>query len=76
VTDLEASSPFLRDLAKRSVFAAGSRRAFVAARDLHYGLARMLQVFCELEGSDVGVFHTTEEAEAWLRTQPETPPGH
>ncbi|MEQ9401593.1 MAG: hypothetical protein RJQ04_20675 [Longimicrobiales bacterium] len=66
VTKLEASSDFLRDLARKSVFAPGTRRAFVAPTALHFGLARMLQVFCDLEGSEVGVFLTEEEAESWL----------
>lgn len=66
VTELEASSQFLRDLARKSVFATGTRRAFVAPTALQFGLARMLQVFCDLEGSEVGVFLSEEEAEAWL----------
>lgn len=73
VTDLEASSKFLQELAMKSVFSEGSRRAFVAPADLHFGLARMLQVFCDIEGSEVGVFRTVAEAEAWLRSPVERP---
>lgn len=75
VTEIEASAPFLRTLAKRSVFAPGVRRAFVAAKDYYYGLARMLQVFAEAEGTEVGVFRTMEEAEDWLGLPPRTSRG-
>lgn len=73
VTDLEASRSFLQELAMKSVFSENSRRAFVAPSDLHFGLARMLQVFCDIEGSEVGVFRTIAEAEAWLRAPVERP---
>lgn len=66
VTELEASTPFLKELARKSVFAPGTRRAFVAPADVQYGLARMLQVFCDIEGSEVAVFRTRQEAEEWL----------
>lgn len=70
VTEIEASAAFLKRLASQSIFARGARRAFVAAQDHHYGLARMLQVFAETEGSEVAVFRTVEEAERWLRLTP------
>lgn len=70
VTDIEASVPFLQELARTSTFAPGAKRAFVAPTDLYYGLARMLQMFGELEGSEIGVFRTMEEAEAWLELTP------
>ncbi len=66
VTELEASTTHLRDLAAQQVFASGSQRAFVAPTDLYFGLARMLQTFCDLEGSRIGVFRTMAEAEEWL----------
>lgn len=66
VTSLEASSETLRALARESIFAPGTRRAFVAEEDEHFGLARMLQVFCDIEGSEVGVFRSLQDAEAWL----------
>lgn len=76
VTTLEASTPFLQQLARTSVFAPGTRRAFVASARFHFGLARMLQAFCEFEGTEVGVFHTVAEAEAWLGvTSPHPTPG-
>jgi len=69
-TELHLSAAFLKELASRSIFAPGTRRAFVAPNDLHYGLSRMLQTFCEHEGSEVGVFRSMEEAEAWLSLPP------
>lgn len=56
VTQIEAAPATLRELAKFSTFARGTRRAFVVFDDEHFGLARMLQAFCELEGAEVGVF--------------------
>lgn len=66
VTELHASQAFIRDLACMTVFAPGTRRAFVAPQPLYYGLTRMLQAFAELEGSTIGVFRSLREAEEWL----------
>jgi hypothetical protein len=73
VTQIEAASKTLRDLASSSIFAPDARRAFVAQTDEHFGLARMLQAFCESEGAEVGVFRTLAEAEAWLQLLPSAP---
>jgi len=75
VTRIDATSDVLRRLAQQSVFAAGTQRAFVAAQDAHYGLTRMFQVFCELEGTRVEVFRDTASAEAWLETATAPEPG-
>jgi hypothetical protein len=66
VIELEASTDFLKALAKQTVFARGTRRAYVVTSDLHFGLARMLAAYAEAEGSEIGVFRTMEEAEGWL----------
>jgi hypothetical protein len=66
VTRIDATSDMLRRLAQQSIFAPGTQRAFVAAQDAHYGLTRMFQVFCELEGTRVEIFRDTASAEAWL----------
>lgn len=73
VTHIEAASHTLRDLARFSTFARGTRRAFVVSQDEHFGLARMLQAFCELEGAEVGVFRSLPEAHAWLGLPPPLP---
>jgi hypothetical protein len=64
--EIQTSAPYLRELARQSIFAKGARRAFVTSQLFHYGLARMLQSFCEIEGTEIGVFKSKEEAEAWL----------
>lgn len=62
VTQIEAAPATLRELAKFSTFSRGTRRAFVVFEDEHFGLARMLQAFCEMEGSEVGVFRSLPAA--------------
>lgn len=66
VTHIEASRHTLRDLARFSTFAEGTRRAFVVSQDEHFGLARMLQAYCELEGAEVSVFRSITAAHHWL----------
>lgn len=66
VTRLDATADMLRRLAQQSIFSPGTRRAFVAAQDSHYGLTRMFQVFCEIEGTRVEVFRDLASAETWL----------
>lgn len=70
VEEIDMSSDAIRCLAQESIFAPGAKRAFVAQSDAHFGLARMLQIFADLEGSKVGVFRTIAEAEAWLGLEP------
>jgi hypothetical protein len=76
VTRIEATTELLRRLARQSIFFPGTQRAFVAVQDSHYGLTRMFQAFCELEGTRVEIFRDTASAEAWLETAitPERPP--
>jgi hypothetical protein len=62
----------IRDLAESSIFAAGTKRAFIASQDAHYGLARMLQAYCRIENTQIGVFRTLAEAEEWLELAPGT----
>ena len=66
VKELQASAEFLRELARMAVFARGTRRAFVAPAPLHFGLVRMFQAYCELDGTEIEVFRSLEEAERWL----------
>lgn len=44
-----------------------SKVAIVAPDMLSFGLARMFEVYREKESIEHGVFHTEEEALAWLR---------
>ena len=66
VQEIQTSAPYLRDLARQSIFSSGARRAFVTSQLFHYGLARMLQNFCEMEGTEIAVFKSMAEAEQWL----------
>jgi len=45
--------------------------AIVASRDALYGMFRMLQTCCEIRGYPLQAFRTLEEADAWLRLQPD-----
>jgi hypothetical protein len=47
------------------------RVAIVAARDVVYGMGRMLEVYREGTPGAVQVFRTMEEAMAWLRLAPD-----
>jgi hypothetical protein len=70
VNHIEAAPQTLRDLARSSTFAPGTRRAFVVHGNEHFGIARMLQAFCELEGAEVGVFRSLADAYRMLQIQP------
>lgn len=65
VTGISASVDTLRDLARSHIFAAGTKRAFVVARDVDYGMARLFQAYVA-EGVVLEVFRDIEKAEAWL----------
>jgi hypothetical protein len=56
----------LRRLARMQVFGGRSRRAFVADRDVNYGLLRMFQAHSELNGQQIRVFRDLDRAEHWL----------
>lgn len=70
VTRIDATAEMLRRLAQRAIFSPGTQRAFVAVQDAHYGLTRMFQVFCELEGTRVEIFREIADADAWLDPAP------
>jgi hypothetical protein len=42
------------------------RVAFVAGRELEYGLSRMFAAFSETVATTISVFYSIDEAEAWL----------
>lgn len=66
VAQLELSTEALRGMAKFRLFGAGSRRAVVAPRDLHYGLARMYEMLRFDSPEEVQVFRSLEDARFWL----------
>src|SRR5262245_14271033 len=65
VTEITATADTLRDLARSHIFAAGTRRAFVVARDVDFGMARLFQAYVA-EGVVLEVFRDLEKAETWL----------
>jgi hypothetical protein len=77
VTHIATAPATLRELARTKIFAATARRAFVTKADADYGIARMFQAFCELEGTTIGVFQRLEDAQAWVGLNPpsQTQPG-
>lgn len=71
-------SSFIADVAAWPVFKAGSRRAFIAASEVAYGLSRMFAIHADAIGQDVQVFRSERLAEEWLESPenvaPELPP--
>jgi hypothetical protein len=66
VETLDISNAALRDLASSRSYAAGTKRAVVAPRDVLYGTARMFQTLHDEAPEDVRVFRDADEAKAWL----------
>src|ERR1700756_5115634 len=50
MTALSISPEQIEQLAKRSIFSAKSRRAYVVSSDLHFGMSRMYSALREAEG--------------------------
>jgi hypothetical protein len=48
--ELDLSSTEIRQLARRKIFSAASRRAIVAKAPAIFGIGRMFQMFTEIEG--------------------------
>jgi hypothetical protein len=64
----------IRDLAGRPpAFSPSSRRAFVVASDLSYGLARMFGMRRGEEAGEIQIFRDREAAETWLSEAPVKP---
>ncbi len=66
VERVEVTSEAVDALANQSPFGAGSRRAFVVASDLAFGLARMYQAMVEPQGHVLRVFRDFAAACEWL----------
>jgi len=72
---LQLTSEEISDLASRSVFSSRSRRAFVVASSLQFGLSRMFAAYREEKGHQVTmVFRELSEALAWLKLPPDWKP--
>ena len=66
VTDLSITAAGIRELAKGSIFAPGSRRAIIAGSATIYGYGRMFQILRDTSGDVVRVFWAVEDAHRWL----------
>jgi hypothetical protein len=73
VTRIELSCTQIQDLAKWSPFAPSSRRAFLVAGDLAFGLGRVSTTYHDLNGEkNVIVFRDKDAALRWLETGEQT----
>jgi hypothetical protein len=54
--------------ASLSIFAPGTRRAFIATSDVVYGVLRAYAAYNGIEGQEVRVFRDLVAAELWLET--------
>jgi hypothetical protein len=67
ITELEVVPEDVRQLAQRNIYSPRSRRAFVVKDDLQFGLARMFEIYRELNGeAGIRVFRTFDEAMDWI----------
>ena len=64
---LDLSGQQISDLAGRSAFGRDTRRAFVVASELQFGLARMFATYRQMNGGqEVMVFRDMPSAISWL----------
>lgn len=56
----------IRNLAQSNPFGRESRRAYVVASDLNFGLARMAQEYGDMIGQEVELFRDRDAAFDWL----------
>ena len=56
----------VKRLSQATPFRAGSKRAFVVADEVNFGLSRMAQEYSDMIGSHVEVFWDRESALDWL----------
>jgi hypothetical protein len=66
ITDLQLTVDQIHQLSRRPIFGAKSRRAYVVATDLHYGLSRMFAALRESEGEPgIIAFRDLSAAVVW-----------
>jgi hypothetical protein len=71
VTGFDMTSDHARLLARRTIFSARSKRAFVAASPAVFGVGRMWEIFTELSDnpSPIRVFYDLPSALKWLNLE-------
>jgi len=76
LTDLRAAEPMeatgagIEHVAEGSPFSPASKQAILVSIDLHFGLARMFEVYADRRSRVVRVFRDPEAAYAWLGVSP------
>jgi hypothetical protein len=71
VTALEISTDDMKELAAKTPFGAGSRRAIVVNSQLAYGLSKIYRSMVEGESTEIKVFKDYSQACQWLGISPE-----
>jgi hypothetical protein len=67
ITKMVLSAEEVRSLASYTVFSAHSKRAFVVASDLQFGLSRMFRAYREMGGAqEIMIFREMPKALSWL----------
>jgi hypothetical protein len=67
ITEVEIGPEDVRQFAQRVIYSSSSRRAFLVKNDLQFGLARMFEIYRELNGeTGIRVFRTFDEAMEWI----------
>ena len=56
----------IQRLSQSNPYGRGTRRAYVVANDLHFGLSRMAQEYSDMTGTQVELFRDRQAAMAWL----------
>ena len=71
VTGFDMTSEHARLLARRMIFSATSKRAFVAASPAVFGVGRMWEIFTEMSDnpSQIRVFYDLSSALKWLNLE-------
>lgn len=66
VTEIRVGTRLINETAQDQFFTPGTRRAFVAADDAVFGMARMFALQGEGLGQTIEVFRDRRKAEEWL----------
>jgi hypothetical protein len=75
ITKMALSNAEVRDLATHAVFSPHSKRVFVVASDLQFGLSRMFGAYRQIVGDqEIKIFRTMAEALSYLSLPAEPDP--
>jgi hypothetical protein len=67
VTEIALSGDDIQEIAARNIFAPGSRRAFLVATGLQFGMARMFATYRRFGGEQgISVFTDANKARSWV----------